>query len=115
MPELPDKLYFKIGEVARIAGVPPHVLRYWESEFTAIKPKRANSGQRLYRREDIERILQLRVLLHEEGYTLSGARKLLAKKKAGGAPQKNARQYTSAERLRRIKKEVRDIQKIVSL
>ncbi len=115
MPELPDKLYFKIGEVARIAGVPPHVLRYWESEFTAIKPKRANSGQRLYRREDIERILQLRVLLHEEGYTLSGARKLLAKKRGEAKSQKILRQRTAAERLRQIKKEVRDIQKIVSL
>ncbi len=114
MPELPDKLYFKIGEVARIAGVPPHVLRYWESEFTAIKPKRANSGQRLYRRKDIERILQLRVLLHEQGYTLSGARKLLAKERADTTLQKNARQYSAAERLRQIKKEVRDIQKIVS-
>lgn len=76
--EIPDKLYFKIGEVARLAGVPPHVLRYWESEFSAIHPKRANSKQRLYRRADVELILKLKELLHERRYTIAGARKYLA-------------------------------------
>ncbi len=76
--EIPDKLYFKIGEVAKLAGVPPHVLRYWESEFSAIHPKRANSKQRLYRRVDVEFILKLKELLHEQRYTIAGARKYLA-------------------------------------
>ncbi|MCP3890974.1 MAG: MerR family transcriptional regulator [Desulfobulbaceae bacterium] len=72
---IPDKLYFKIGEVAKMADVPTHVLRYWESEFPAIKPKRANSKQRLYRRQDVELILKIKVLLHEQGFTIAGAKK----------------------------------------
>lgn len=76
IPEIPDKLYFKIGEVSKLAGVAAHVLRYWESEFPAIRPKRANQ-QRLYRRVDVELILSIRTLLHEQGYTIAGARKFL--------------------------------------
>jgi len=75
--EIPDKLYFKIGEVAKMAEVPTHVLRYWESEFSGISPKRANSKQRLYKKQDVELILKIKVLLHERGYTIAGARKLL--------------------------------------
>ena len=75
--EIPEKLYFKIGEVSKIAGVAPHVLRYWESEFTSIKPKRAGSKQRLYRRKDVELILAIQNLLHDQGYTIAGARKLI--------------------------------------
>ncbi len=74
---IPDKLYFKIGQVAKMADVPTHVLRYWESEFSGICPKRANSKQRLYRRQDVELILNIKSLLHEQGYTIAGARKLL--------------------------------------
>jgi DNA-binding transcriptional MerR regulator len=76
--DIPDKLYFKIGEVSNIAGVAPHVLRYWESEFSEIRPKRANSKQRLYRRADVDIILKIKTLLHERGYTISGAKKFLA-------------------------------------
>ncbi len=76
--EIPDKLYFKIGEVSKIADVAPHVLRYWESEFAAIRPKRANSKQRLYRQADVEIILKIKTLLHGRGYTISGARRFLA-------------------------------------
>ncbi|MBM9519833.1 MerR family transcriptional regulator [Desulforhopalus vacuolatus] len=94
-PEIPDKLYFKIGEVARLVDVPPHVLRYWESEFAAIKPRRANSGQRLYKRADVEMVLQLKIMLHEQGFSIAGAKNLLksgkkviitAKKTAGVTP-----------------------------
>ncbi len=74
---IPDKLYFKIGEVGKLAEVPTHVLRYWETEFKDIKPKRASSKQRLYRREDVELILKIKTLLHEQGYTIAGARKFL--------------------------------------
>ena len=77
MTTIPDKLYFKIGEVSKLVCVEPHVLRYWETEFKEIRPKRANSNQRLYRRIDVETILQIKSLLHEQGFTISGARKFL--------------------------------------
>ena len=76
--QLPDKLYFKIGEVSKLAEVAPHVLRYWESEFSTIKPKRAGSKQRLYRRKDVELILTIKNLLHYQGYTIAGAKKLIS-------------------------------------
>ena len=78
---IPDKLYFKIGEVKEITGVETHVLRYWESEFKIIRPQRASSRQRLYRRVDVENILTIKKLLYEDGYTVPGARKLLTEKK----------------------------------
>jgi len=83
---IPDKLYFKIGEVAEIAGVKPHVLRYWESEFDAIRPTKSRSQQRLYRREDIELIIYLKDLLHNQGFTVAGARKKLRERKQENRP-----------------------------
>lgn len=74
--EIPDKLYFRIGEVAELVGVEAHVLRYWETEFR-LRPTRSSSGQRLYRKSDLARFLRVRQLLHEEGYTIAGARKIL--------------------------------------
>jgi len=85
-PKIPDKLYFKIGEVAEIAGVKPHVLRYWESEFSSIRPTKSRSKQRLYRQQDIERILRLKDLLYNQGFTISGARKQLRSKQSSAAP-----------------------------
>ena len=73
---LPDKLYFRIGEVAEIVGVDSHVLRYWEKEMQ-MQPHRSNSGQRLYRKIDIGQFLKIKRLIHDEGYTLSGAHKAL--------------------------------------
>jgi len=70
----PDKIYYRIGEVSRITGVKPHVLRYWESEFKEIKPSKSRSLQRLYRKKDLELILQIKTLLYEDGYTIAGAR-----------------------------------------
>ncbi len=70
-----ERLYYRIGEVSRITGLKPHVLRYWESEFRAIKPYKAGSLQRLYRKRDLELILRIKKLLYEEGFTISGARK----------------------------------------
>ena len=74
--QVPDKLYFRIGEVAKLVGVDAHVLRYWESEF-GMKPHRSSTGQRMYRKQDLTRFLRIRSLLHDEGYTLTGARKVL--------------------------------------
>lgn len=79
-PQIPDKLYFKIGEVAELAGVKPHVLRYWESEIGSIHPTKNRHQQRLYRQRDVELILRLKDLLYNQGYTIAGARKLLRRK-----------------------------------
>jgi DNA-binding transcriptional MerR regulator len=74
---IPDKHYFKIGEVAELAGVEPYVIRYWESEFRSLRPQKSRSNQRLFRRKDVERILEIRRLLYEEGYKIEGARRRL--------------------------------------
>ncbi|NJC89218.1 MAG: MerR family transcriptional regulator [Desulfuromonas sp.] len=79
-PQIPDKLYFKIGEVAELTGVKPHVLRYWESEIGTIHPTKNRHQQRLYRQRDVELILRLKDLLYNQGYTIAGARKLLRRK-----------------------------------
>jgi len=85
-PEIPNKLYFRIGDVSRIAGVKPYVLRYWETEFPAIGPKKSGSNHRLYRRKDVELILDIKRLLYQERYTIEGARKHLeALQKAGAS------------------------------
>ena len=78
---IPDKLYFKIGEVSKIAGLPAYVLRFWESEFNSIRPKRTPTGHRLYRRSDVESILEIKRLLHDRRFTLEGARKHLSNKR----------------------------------
>ncbi|MCU0563872.1 MAG: MerR family transcriptional regulator [Desulfobacterales bacterium] len=79
---IPDKLYFKIGEVSRIAAVPAHVLRFWESEFPRIAPKRTDSGQRLYTRREVEMILEIKELLHGRRFTIEGARRHLRRRGA---------------------------------
>lgn len=79
-PDIPDKLYFKIGEVSDIAGVPAYVLRFWESEFKRISPKRTASGQRLYRRSDVELILKIKNLLYNKKFTIQGAKRHLTGK-----------------------------------
>lgn len=74
---IPNKLYFRIGEVSDIVGVKPYVLRYWESEFADIKPSKSKSGQRLYKRRDVETLVRIKELLYEERFTINGARKRL--------------------------------------
>ncbi len=76
-PRLPDKLYFKIGEVSNIVGVKPYVLRYWESEFELLKPGKAPSRHRLYKKKDVDLLMQIKKLLYSDGYTIEGARKKL--------------------------------------
>ena len=71
---IPDKLYFKIGEVSRITGVQPYVLRYWETEFKIVNPQKSRTNQRVYRKRDIELILEIKRLLYDERYTLEGAK-----------------------------------------
>ena len=76
-PEIPDKLYFRIGEVSRLAGIKPYVLRFWETEFSSLGPKKSGKGHRLYRRKDVELVLEIKRLLYENRYTIEGARKYL--------------------------------------
>lgn len=75
--ELPNKLYFRIGEVGKIVGVKPYVLRYWESEFSVLRPGKTPSHHRLYRRRDVETLLEIKRLLYQEGFTIAGAKKQL--------------------------------------
>lgn len=79
-PEIPNKLYFRIGEVAKLAGIKPYVLRFWESEFAALGPKKSGTGHRLYRRKDVELVLEIKRLLYEKRFTIEGARKMLEAK-----------------------------------
>src|SRR5205809_4762807 len=84
--KIPNKLFFKIGEVCEITDTQPYVLRYWESEFPALAPAKNTSGQRIYRRRDIETVLRIKQLLYEEGFTIAGAKKRLEMEMAGRAP-----------------------------
>lgn len=116
--EIPDKLYFKIGEVAKMAEVPTHVLRYWESEFSAIKPKRASSKQRLYRRQDVELILKIKVLLHHHGYTIAGARKVLASGQDVSTLKADTQQAPPStkvtDKLNQLKQELKKLQQLLT-
>ena len=84
--KIPNKLFFKIGEVCEITDTQPYVLRYWESEFPALAPAKNSSGQRIYRRRDIETVLRIKQLLYEEGFTIAGAKKRLEMEMAGRTP-----------------------------
>ena len=81
--KIPNKLFFKIGEVCEITDTQPYVLRYWESEFPALAPAKNSSGQRIYRRRDIETVLRIKQLLYEEGFTIAGAKKRLESEMQG--------------------------------
>ncbi len=85
-PTIPDRLYFKIGDVARILKVEPYVLRFWESQFPQLKPNKSGTGQRLYRKRDVEIAVEIKRLVYGEGYTLSGARQALGQAKRAEAP-----------------------------
>ncbi len=111
---IPDKLYFRIGEVCRITGVKQHVLRYWESEFKVIRPQRAASKQRLYRKVDVENILKIQRMLHDEGYTIAGAKRVLAKprKPAKGKVKTDALDQVSL--VKQMKMELLALQKMLA-
>jgi len=83
--KIPDKLFFKIGEVSKLAGVEQHVLRYWEDEFEALQPKKNKSGQRFYEKKDVELILKIQRLLYLERYTIAGAKKKMRESKKKSA------------------------------
>ncbi len=83
---IPNKLYFRIGEVAELAGVPAYVLRYWQTEFPQLQPKKSGSGQRLYRQREVELVLRIRELLYRDRFTIAGAKRELAREERGGRP-----------------------------
>jgi DNA-binding transcriptional MerR regulator len=111
-PEIPDKLYFKIGEVSELLAVEPYVLRYWESEFPVLSPKKSGTGHRLYRRKDVELLLRIKHLLYEKRFTIEGARQAIqAESKAPKARGKKSAQQElfSSDPLPEIRRELSDI------
>ncbi len=106
--ELPDKLYFRIGEVSSLAGVPTYVLRFWESEFTSINPKRTPAGQRLYRQQDVKAVLFIKHLLYDQKFTIKGARQYL--KLHGKSASASTTEITFAEIYRELR-QIRDMLK----
>jgi DNA-binding transcriptional MerR regulator len=109
---IPDKSFFRIGEVSRLLGVEPYVIRYWESEFKTVRPIRTRSDQRLYRHKDVEELLMIRKLLYEENFTINGARKQLQKMR-GEEATATVRDLRDGL-LDEIEKGLRVIRKIVS-
>lgn len=106
---VPEKLFYKIGEVSRIAGVEPYVLRYWETEFSFLKPRKTASGQRVYSRKDLEMVLQIKRLLYEERYTIEGVRKKLGEATPTKTSVISPSNSEDKEVLERVKRRLRDI------
>ena len=112
---IPDKLYFRIGEVSKLTQTKPYVLRFWETEFSALKPAKSKSGHRIYRRQDIELVLEIKRLLYGRGFTISGARKYLASKSKSEAEQRHLFLATlDATELRAIRHELQAILTLLS-
>lgn len=110
-PEIADKLYFSIGEAGRIAGVEPHVLRYWESEFGCLRPRKDSAGRRNYRKKDLEIILQIKDLLYRQRYSIAGAKRRM-KDKEQIIPGGKGKDLTSA--LREVRKGLQAVLDILS-
>jgi DNA-binding transcriptional MerR regulator len=118
--EIPDKLYFRIGEVSKLCDLPAYVLRFWEGEFPSLKPHKGGTGQRLYRRRDVEMVLRIKSLLYDEGYTIPGARQIFKAELRHKEPQltlgideADARPAPSKQ-LRQLQKELRDLHALLS-
>jgi DNA-binding transcriptional MerR regulator len=117
--DIPDKLYFRIGEVAKLCDVPAYVLRFWESEFPQLKPHKGGTGQRLYRRRDVEMALRIKSLLYNEGYTIPGARQVFKAELKHKEPQlalaiDNATPTVDSRQLRKLQKDLRDLHTLLS-
>jgi DNA-binding transcriptional MerR regulator len=108
---IPEKAYFRIGEVSKILSVEPYVIRYWETEFKTVKPVRTKTAQRLYRKKDVEELLTIRDLLYRQRFTISGAKKQLLKMRGGDESALTPGDY---EKLIVIKRELQQIRKIMS-
>jgi DNA-binding transcriptional MerR regulator len=117
--DIPDKLYFRIGDVSKLCEVPAYVLRFWESEFPQLKPHKGGTGQRLYRRRDVELALRIKSLLYDEGYTIPGARQVFKSELKHKAPQlglaiDDQAPAADTRQLRKLQKELRDILALLS-
>jgi len=106
--EIPDKFYYKIGEVAEITNTEPYVLRYWESEFPSLNPSKNSSGQRLYKKKDIEIILKIKSLLYIEGFTIAGAKKKLIEE-SSLSPLSAHKKNDAKRKLEKVKNELKSI------
>jgi DNA-binding transcriptional MerR regulator len=116
--QIPDKLFYKIGEVSKIAGVEPYVLRYWETEFSFLKPRKSKSGQRIYVKKDLDLIFQIKDLLYKERFTIEGVRKKLSEGGASRTPVEKIPEQPPvvekapaprAETIEHVKKRLREI------
>jgi DNA-binding transcriptional MerR regulator len=113
---IPDKLYFRIGEVARLCRLPTYVLRFWETEFPQLKPNKSSTGQRMYRRRDVENIIQIKRLLYQEGFTIAGARQQI-RTEAKSARGQSALPFPAkppTQELRRVRQGLQEILGILS-
>lgn len=110
-PRIPEKQYFRIGEVAEVADVEPYVLRFWETEFPSLKPQKTRSNRRLYSRDDVELVLRIRDLLYEECYTIPGARRKLKQKRGDSNPTEVPARTKGL--LRRIRNEAEELLQLV--
>ncbi|MGA2525134.1 MAG: MerR family transcriptional regulator [Smithellaceae bacterium] len=108
---IPDKAYFRIGEVSKILNVEPYVIRYWETEFRTVKPVRTRSAQRLYRKKDVQELLTIRNLLYTQRFTIDGAKKQLYKMRGNGELEN---ENYEKQKLIRIKQELEQIRKMIS-
>jgi DNA-binding transcriptional MerR regulator len=106
---IPDKLFYKIGEVSKLAGVEPYVLRYWESEFPFLRPRKSKSGQRIYVKKDLELILQIKRLLYQERFTIEGVRKKLGEGGSLRKPPVSDKVLTPDKSIEHIKNRLREI------
>jgi DNA-binding transcriptional MerR regulator len=123
-PQIPDRLFFRIGDVGEIVGVETYVLRFWENEFPTLAPKKTSNGQRQYRRKDVETVLEIKRLLYAEGYTIAGARKVLQdrlrlKKRPQTQKEQNALPFVQSSSdehppLPAIRKELQEILALLS-
>ncbi|MGH9328564.1 MAG: MerR family transcriptional regulator [Terriglobia bacterium] len=115
---VPDKAYFRIGEVSRLVETKPYVLRYWETEFPTLRPAKTPTGHRLYRRKDVETIFEIKQLLYEKGFTIEGARRQLAGNLKAGSPLPEQRNLFGSRfdggGLRLVERELRNILTILS-
>lgn len=113
-PVIPDKLYFRIGEVAKLCRLPAYVLRFWETEFPQLKPVKGSTGQRMYRQKDVEYVLRIKKLLYEEGFTIPGARQQL-KAEAKPAKLQAGLPFPPEQRNEKLKKVRQGLQEILGI
>src|SRR6202043_1635543 len=112
---IPDKLYFRIGEVATLCHLPAYVLRFWESEFPQLKPVKSSTGQRMYRKRDVENVLRIKQLLYEQGFTITGARQQLrAENKSDKTQSAIPFPTQSAPEIQNIRQGLREILNLLS-